>query len=177
MRYIICIIIGLPGVGKTCLKFLLMGLPPPELRSSTICAETPIRIEVQVRSISDIKLRASGEQWVEVDNEGMLEIVARMIILASEQHPQSKRFQFQKTNDELTREAGLPQQGGEAESYGEVGVEKVAKENPLSRFIRSVKTQSRTQTYQQPEDSHGAELPAVALAPQPTVPPKPAKQQ
>ena len=76
MRYIVCIIIGLPGVGKTCLKFLLMGLPPPELRSSTICAETPIRIEVQVRAISDIKLRASGERWVEVDNEGMLEIVA-----------------------------------------------------------------------------------------------------
>ena len=170
MRYIVCIIIGLPGVGKTCLKFLLMGLPPPELRSSTICAETPIRIEVQVRAISDIKLRASGERWVEVDNEGMLEIVARMIILASEQHPQSERFQFQKTSDELTREAGLPQQGGEAESCGEVGVEKVAKENPLSRFVRWVKTRSRKQTYQQPKDSHGAELPAVALAPQPTIP-------
>ena len=102
----------------------------------------------------------------------MLEIVARMIILASEQHPQSERFQFQKTSDELTREAGLPQQGGEAESCGEVGVEKVAKENPLSRFIRWVKTRSRTQTYQQPEDSHGAELLAVALAPQPTIPSK-----
>ena len=170
MRYIVCIIIGLPGVGKTCLKFLLMGLPPPELRSSTICAETPIRIEVQVRAISDIKLRASGEQWVEVDNEGMLEIVARMIILASEQHPQSKRFQFQKTSDELIREAGLPQQGGEAESCSEVEVKKVAKENPLSRFVRWVKTRSRKRTHQQPKDSHGANLPAVALAPQPTVP-------
>ena len=169
MRYIICIIIGLPGVGKTCLKFLLMGLPPPELRSSTICAETPIRIEVQVRAISDVKLRASGERWIEVDNEGMLEIVARMIILASEQHPQSERFQFQKTNDELTRETGLPQQGGEAESCGEVGVEKVAEEGILSRFVRWVKTQL---LYQQPEDSHGAELPAMALAPQPTVPSK-----
>ena len=170
MRYIVCIIIGLPGVGKTCLKFLLMGLPPPELRSSTICAETPIRIEVQVRAISDLKLRASGERWLEVDNEGMLEIVARMIILASEQHPQSERFLFRKTSDELTREAGLPQQGGEAESCGEVGVEKVAKENPLSRFVRWVKTRSRKRTHQQPKDSHGAKLPAVALAPQPTVP-------
>ena len=76
MRYIIIITTVLPGVGKTCLKFLLMGLPPPELCSSTICAETPIRIEVKVRAISDIKLRTSGEQWVEVHNKWILEIVA-----------------------------------------------------------------------------------------------------
>ena len=83
MRYIVCIIIGLPGVGKTCLKFLLMGLPPPELRSSTICAETPIRINV--RAISEIKLMTSGEKWIEVNNDDMLNIVAQMIILVSEQ--------------------------------------------------------------------------------------------
>ena len=164
MRYIVCIIIGLPGVGKTCLKFLLMGLPPPELRSSTICAETPIRIEVQVRAISDVKLRASGERWVEVDNEGMLEIVARMIILASEQHPQNERFQFQKISDELTREAGLPQQGGKAESCGEVGVEKVTKENPLSRFVRWVKTQRRKQIYQQPQPTVPSEACQTAVS-------------
>ena len=57
MRYIIIITIG-----------------PPELCTSTICAETPIRIEVKVRVISDIKLRTSGEQWIEVNNEGMLEL-------------------------------------------------------------------------------------------------------
>ena len=83
MRYIVCITIGLPGVGKTCLKFLLMGLPPPELRSSTICAETPIRINV--RAISEIKLITSGEKWIEVNNDDMLNIVAQMIILVSEQ--------------------------------------------------------------------------------------------
>ena len=164
MRYIVCIIIGLPGVGKTCLKFLLMGLPPPELRSSTICAETPIRIEVQVRSISDIKLRASGEMWVEIDNEGMLETVAQMIILASEQHPQSERFQFQKTSDKLTREAGLPQQGGEAESCGEVGVEKVAKENPLSRFVRWVKIRSHKRVHQQPQPTVPSEACQTAVS-------------
>ena len=164
MRYIVCITVGLPGVEKTCLKFLLMGQPPPELRSSTICAETPIRIEVQVRAISDIKLRASGEQWIEVDNEGMLEIVARMVILASEQHPESRTFRI---SDEPVREV---KQGGEGEHCGGVGVEKVAKENPLSRFARWITSRGRKETYQSPEPSHDTKLSAVVAHPQPTLP-------
>ena len=167
MRYIVCITVGLPGVGKTCLKFLLMGQPPPELRSSTICAEAPIRIEVQVRAISDIKLRASGEQWIEVDNEGMLEIVARMIILVSEQYPESRAFRFQDISDKPTREV---EQGGEAEHCGGVGVEKVAKENPLSRFVRWITSRGRKETHQSPEPSHDTKLSAVVAHPQPTLP-------
>ena len=165
MRYIVCIIVGLPGVGKTCLKLLLMGLPPPELHSSTICAETPIRIEVQVRAISDIKLRASREQWIEVDNEGMLEIVARMIILASEQHPESNRFRFQDTNNEPTSEVALPPQQGEgAEHCGEVMVEKVAKENPLSRFVRWITARGRKGTYQHPQPTVPSEACQTAVS-------------
>ena len=167
MRYIVCITVGLPGVGKTCLKFLLMGQPPPELRSSTICAEAPVRIEVQVRAISDIKLRASGEQWIEVDNEGMLEIVAQMIILASEQHPESRAFRFQDIGDKPTREV---EQGGEVEHCGGVGVEKVAKENPLSRFVRWITSRGRKETYQSSEPSHDTKFSAVVAHPQPTLP-------
>ena len=167
MRYIVCITVGLPGVGKTCLKFLLMGEPPPELRNSTICAETPIKIEIQLRAISDIKLRASGEQWIEVDNEGMLEIVARMIILVSEQHPESRRFQFQETSDDPIREV---MQGGEAERCSEVELEKVTKENPLSRFVRWITTRSHKKTYPKQEDCYDANLPAAVAHPQPNVP-------
>ena len=164
MRYIVCITVGLPGVGKTCLKFLLMGEPPPELRNSTICAETPIKIEIQLRAISDIKLRASGEQWIEVDNERMLEIVARMIILVSEQHPESRRFRFQETSDDHIREVV---QGGEAEHCSEMESEK---ENPLSRFVRWITTPSHKKTYPKPEDSYDANLPAAVAHPQPNVP-------
>ena len=92
-----------------------------------------------------------------------------MIILASEQHPTSRRFQFQESSDEPTKEV---EQGGGAKHCGEIRVEKVAKENPLSRFVRWVKTRSHKRMYQQPKDSHGAELSAVALAPQPTLPSK-----
>ena len=87
-----CITIGLPGVGKTCLKYLLMGEPPPELRNSTILSESPVRIEVSIRKISEIKLRSSGERWVEVNDKDMMEIVGGLIILFAEQYPESMTF-------------------------------------------------------------------------------------
>ena len=104
MRYIVCITLGLAGVGKTCLTFLLMGAPPPGLRTSTTLGETPIRIEI--RRISEMKLRSSGEQWTEVNNEEMLEIVASLIILASEQYPDSEMFEvIKESGDESGNEA------------------------------------------------------------------------
>ena len=92
MRYLVCITIGLPGVGKTCLKYLLMGEPPPELRNSTILSESPVRIKVSIRKISEMKLRSSGERWVEVDDKDMMEIVGGLIILFAEQYPESLTF-------------------------------------------------------------------------------------
>ena len=92
MRYLVCITIGLPGVGKTCLKYLLMGEPPPELRNSTILSESPVRIEVSIRKISEMKLRSSGERWVEVGAKDMMEIVGGLIILFAEQYPESMTF-------------------------------------------------------------------------------------
>ena len=44
---IVCVVLGQPGVGKTCIKYLLLDQRPPDLRSSTICAETPLRIEIK----------------------------------------------------------------------------------------------------------------------------------
>ena len=112
MKYIVCITVGLPGVGKTCLKFLLMGMPPPELRSSTICAETPIRINV--RAISEVMLRASGEEWIEVNNDDMLNIVAQMLILVAKQ------------------------------GAGQLSEAKVTKEHPLLKMFRWIKSHKRT---------------------------------
>ena len=120
MRYIVCITLGLAGVGKTCLTFLLMGAPPPGLRTSTSLGETPIRIEI--RRISEMKLRSSGEQWTEVNNEEMLEIVASLIILASEQYPDSEMF-------EVIRESS-------DESGHEANAHSVNTENFLTKFVR-----------------------------------------
>ena len=74
----VCIVLGLPGVGKTHLKFLLLDKLPPRLRSSTICAETPIRIEI--RTVSGTRIQNLDGIWNEVDDTGMLDVVAKMIL-------------------------------------------------------------------------------------------------
>ena len=128
MRYMVCITEGLPGTGKTCLKLLLMGLPPPGLRSSTILAEAPIRIEI--RKISEAKLQATGERWIEVTNEEMLEIVARMIIHASQQHPGSRIFQ------EMEEASGVVEEIRDTSIESKMERKRA---NPLTWFLRKIR--------------------------------------
>ena len=85
---LVCIVLGLPGVGKTHLKFLLLDKLPPSLRTSTICAETPIRIEI--RTISGTKIQNIEGKWNEVDDEGMIDVVARMILTVKPNFAQTK---------------------------------------------------------------------------------------
>ena len=77
---ILCVVLGPPGVGKTCLKYLLLDQRPPHLRSSTICAETPLRIEI--KPMSEARIQTLRGNWKEVKGEEMLDTVARMILLA-----------------------------------------------------------------------------------------------
>lgn len=79
LMIMVCAIVGLAGVGKTHLKLLLLEEPPPHLRSSTICAESPVRIEI--RNISRIRIQNVQGKWKEVGDEGMMDFVARMILL------------------------------------------------------------------------------------------------
>ena len=76
----LCILLGLPGVGKTHLKFLLLNEQPPYLRTSTNCAEAPIRIEI--RTITGTRLQTIGGRWQEVGDTEMFDVVAEMILLA-----------------------------------------------------------------------------------------------
>ena len=77
---IVCILLGQAGVGKTSLKYLLLDQRPPDLRSSTICAETPVRIEF--RPVSEAMYQSLGGNWKEVKDKGALDIVARIILIA-----------------------------------------------------------------------------------------------
>ena len=63
-------------MGKTHLKHLLLDKQPPHLRTSTICAETPIRI--QLRTITGMRIQNLEGTW---KDEGMLDVVANMILL------------------------------------------------------------------------------------------------
>ena len=75
-----CIVLGLPGVGKTHLKFLLLDQEPPHLRTSTYCAESPIRIEI--KTITGTKMQTIGGKWHDVEDDEMFDVVAEMILLA-----------------------------------------------------------------------------------------------
>ena len=60
---LLCVLLGLPGVGKTHLKFLLLNEQPSYLQTSTNCAEAPVRIEI--RTEHDYKrLEAGGRKLV-----------------------------------------------------------------------------------------------------------------
>ena len=77
-------------MGKTHLKFLLLDQRPPHLRTSTICAETPVRIEI--RMITGTRVQTVEGKWSEIEGEDMFDVVAEMILLAepessSEIHP------------------------------------------------------------------------------------------
>ena len=87
---VVCIVLGQPGVGKTHLKYLLLDRRPPHLRTSTICAETPVRVEI--RTVSGTKVQNIRGQWKEVSDEDMLDIVSKMILLAEPQlHQKSEQ--------------------------------------------------------------------------------------
>ena len=79
---IVCIVLGLSGAGKTHLKFLLLDKLPPNLRSSTICAEMPTRV------ICTTRIQKLAGKWKEVDNKEMLDVIARMILVAEPEFSQ-----------------------------------------------------------------------------------------
>ena len=98
---VVCIVLGQPGVGKTHLKYLLLDRRPPHLRSSTICAETPVRVEI--RTVSGTKIQNIRGQWKEVSDDDMLDIVAKMILLAEPQlHQKSEQSIFIKVPNLFT---------------------------------------------------------------------------
>ena len=75
MKFIISIMVGPPGVGKTLLKHLLLGKDPPDTRTSTVCAEHPIKI----RSVSSSKFKKVLGKWKEISSEELLPLIARYI--------------------------------------------------------------------------------------------------
>ena len=84
MRFMICLMMGPPGVGKTCLKHLLLGKHPPHSceRCSTICAEHPVKIQ----SVSSSKIQRMLGKWREVSPEQLLPSTGRFICRNTKKH-------------------------------------------------------------------------------------------
>ena len=75
MQLFTLLISGSAGVGKTLLKHLLLGLKPPGSRSSTSCAECPVKI----RSVSLSKFHKNCGKWAEVNTEKLLPMIGSYI--------------------------------------------------------------------------------------------------
>ena len=76
------LVIGPPGSGKTCVRHLLLDLPPPAKRSST-----PIATRV-ARAICMSRIRADDSgftTWKEMDNETYLDFIAHEVRLLDPQ--------------------------------------------------------------------------------------------
>ena len=58
---------------------MLLNEQPPYLRTSTNCAEAPIRIEI--RTITGTLLQTIGGKWKKVGDTDMLDVVAEMILV------------------------------------------------------------------------------------------------
>ena len=99
MRFMICLMVGPPGVGKTCLKHLLLGKHPPHPceRCSTICAEHPVKI----RSISSSKIQTMLGRWREVSPEQLLPSIGRFIRRNAKKHGVAMRNELKEYLEQL----------------------------------------------------------------------------
>ena len=70
-------VVGPAGVGKTCLKYLLLSKTPPTpgQRTSTGCAERPIQV---------IRIGKEGEEWKEIDEAEFEKIIAEAVPILCE---------------------------------------------------------------------------------------------
>ena len=70
------LVIGPPGVGKTGIRYLLLGLPPPPRRTSTPLATRA------TRAISFYRIKADGSgdvTWTELDDDTYLNYIAEEV--------------------------------------------------------------------------------------------------
>jgi hypothetical protein len=141
---IVCIVLGLPGVGKTHLKFLLLDQRPPHLRTSTICAETPVRIEI--RTITGTRVQTVEGKWSEIDDEEMFDVVAEMILLA--EPDSSSEIQPQATDDSVA------------------AAQKPKAKSVFTRLVNRLRKRSASVEHLETTDSPQASASAQARAPE-----------
>ena len=104
-------VVGPAGVGKTCLKYLLLSKSPPspEGRTSTGCAERAIRV---------IRVGKEGEKWSEITSKELQEMIAEAVPILYEEL-KKKGMGMGKLDEVLTTLVGEVGEGGVGE--GEVG--------------------------------------------------------
>ena len=135
VKIVFTIVVGPAGVGKTLLKFILINKKAPGQRSSTVCFEAPVQI--QVRTVSAEHFEKLGSKWREVSADKMLPLIARYIrsvsIKKGEAIPEELKAYFEKLEESVSQttsrnEAGTPSVDGSSPTDVESSVPSVADE-------------------------------------------------
>lgn len=77
VRFIMCIIAGVAGSGKTCLKNLLLGESPPTKRTST-ALKGPVQIGI--RRVTRTHARFENHVWKKATEEDLLTMIAEVVL-------------------------------------------------------------------------------------------------
>ena len=91
------LLLGMAGVGKTSVKHILLGLLPPDVRSSTALADAPIQIHI--RDMSGVKVQLREDGWKSVEGDDLQKIVTDAIstIVSNLKHVrESKKKELQE---------------------------------------------------------------------------------
>ena len=116
VRIIKCVLIGAAGVGKTHLKYLLLGRKAPSVRISTPVAESPIRC------VSGTRIQLFDGGWKEIREEDLEEILADYIPILCDSLPDEATpaelfdslFQQQQPSDAAQKDKATPMSQGQA---------------------------------------------------------------
>ena len=115
------IIVGTAGVGKTCVYHLLLGLPPPDKRTSTECATRPVRVIQIVGGKED-------EKWEKANLKQMVAEAVPILCRRLGRYAQQKDVDYFEDMEEI----------GEVES--EEGAQTINK-TPLQTAIENIVTE------------------------------------
>ena len=133
------ILVGVTGSGKSLFKRLVLGLPVPEFSPSTALAESA------VRSMSICQAAIDGVEWVIVEPQDMMDMVADKI--KGREHSESplKGSSQRETEDDNTRESESRSLNPTQPTY-----------QPEQGRQKSVQVETHTEEALQQEIAHGA---------------------
>lgn len=126
------IIVGPAGVGKTCLRFLLLSKAPPspDERTSTSLSERPIKV---------IQVGEEGGKWEEIDMTKLNKLVAEAVLILHDRLESKESDQVQKEVVEGGEGVeGEVVEGGEGVEGEEIGEPEEANKSPFDVAIQEV---------------------------------------
>ena len=139
------LIIGAPGSGKTSLRYLLLGLPPPATRTSTPLATRAIR------AISIHRVKADGSDgvstWKELDDDTYLDFITEEVKVLDQDLSQAATSSSVSPSVSNTSQLSIPEQDIKAEQEAEQEAEQAKADKPFDGVTFPIRTTEEPQEF------------------------------